>query len=158
MTLSDLASVGSFISGVAVLVSLIYLSLQARQSTASFHRAEANETQNQASVFRMAIVESRDVAQIWAVGLKDDGALDEIDELRFETLLTELFWHSFNLWDRARRGIFGEPGSIDLLSYLAEPLSNKRGSRWWGNNRNSCPRDFALAVDKAIGDFRTCSR
>ena len=32
MTLSDLASIGSLISGVAVLISLIYLALQVRQS------------------------------------------------------------------------------------------------------------------------------
>lgn len=33
MSLTDLASIGSFVSGVAVLVSLIYLSLQIRQNT-----------------------------------------------------------------------------------------------------------------------------
>ena len=33
MSLSDLASLGSFVSGVAVLVSLVYLSLQIRQNT-----------------------------------------------------------------------------------------------------------------------------
>jgi hypothetical protein len=32
MTLSDLASLGSFVSGVAVLISLIYLALQVRQA------------------------------------------------------------------------------------------------------------------------------
>ena len=32
MTLSDLASIGSFVSGVAVLVSLVYLSIQVRQA------------------------------------------------------------------------------------------------------------------------------
>src|SRR6185369_7999739 len=32
MTLSDLASIGSLVSGVAVLVSLVYLSLQIRQN------------------------------------------------------------------------------------------------------------------------------
>ena len=32
MTLSDLASIGSLISGTAVLVSLVYLSLQVRQT------------------------------------------------------------------------------------------------------------------------------
>jgi len=33
MSLSDLASVGSFVSGVAVLISLIYLSLQVKQNS-----------------------------------------------------------------------------------------------------------------------------
>jgi hypothetical protein len=32
MSLSDLASLGSFVSGFAVLISLIYLSLQVRQT------------------------------------------------------------------------------------------------------------------------------
>ena len=32
MSLSDLASLGSFVSGVAVLISLIYLALQVRQT------------------------------------------------------------------------------------------------------------------------------
>jgi len=32
MSLSDLASLGSFVSGVAVLISLIYLALQVRQA------------------------------------------------------------------------------------------------------------------------------
>src|ERR1700691_5983351 len=32
MSLSDLASLGSFVSGIAVLISLVYLSLQVRQS------------------------------------------------------------------------------------------------------------------------------
>ena len=33
MSLSDLASLGSFLSGIGVLVSLVYLSLQIRQNT-----------------------------------------------------------------------------------------------------------------------------
>jgi hypothetical protein len=33
MTLADLSSIGSFVSGIAVLISLVYLSLQIRQNT-----------------------------------------------------------------------------------------------------------------------------
>jgi hypothetical protein len=42
MTLSDLASIGSFVSGIAVLISLIYVSFQIRQNTLT-HRATAYE-------------------------------------------------------------------------------------------------------------------
>ena len=38
MTLSDLASIGSFISGVAVIVTLVFLPAQLRQ-TERIHRA-----------------------------------------------------------------------------------------------------------------------
>ncbi|HUO89199.1 MAG TPA: hypothetical protein VMU08_08490 [Rhizomicrobium sp.] len=43
MTLSDLASLGSFVSGVAVLVSLIYLALQVRQAEKN-QRAMINDS------------------------------------------------------------------------------------------------------------------
>ena len=43
MSLSDLASLGSFVSGAAVLVSLIYLSIQVRQ-TEKNQRALINES------------------------------------------------------------------------------------------------------------------
>ena len=33
MSLNDLASIGSFVSGMAVVISLIYLSIQIRQNT-----------------------------------------------------------------------------------------------------------------------------
>ncbi len=42
MTLSDLSAIGSFISGIGVLVSLVYLGFQIRQNTLS-HRATANQ-------------------------------------------------------------------------------------------------------------------
>lgn len=42
MSLSDLASIGSFVSGVAVLASLIYLALQVRQNTHA-HRVTAHQ-------------------------------------------------------------------------------------------------------------------
>jgi hypothetical protein len=42
MTLSDLASLGSFVSGIAVLVSLIYLALQVRQAEKN-QRAALNQ-------------------------------------------------------------------------------------------------------------------
>lgn len=43
MTLSDLASIGSFISGFAVLVSLIFLYFQLRQISEQVNQAERNQ-------------------------------------------------------------------------------------------------------------------
>ncbi len=50
MTLSDIASIGSLISGVAVLVSLAYLALQVRQTErnqrASIHQGASERSAN----------------------------------------------------------------------------------------------------------------
>lgn len=154
MPLSDLASIGSLVSGLAVLISLIYLGLQARQNAASFLRAENNATQSQNSAFRLAIVENRDVARLWLEGQKIGSTLDQVDELRFETLLSEVFWIFYQEDDRAQRGVWGE-WQRSTLSDLAKILISERGARWWNKSRHVTDPKFAGSVDLAIREFQT---
>jgi hypothetical protein len=150
MTLSDLASIGTLVSGVAVLISLIYLAMQVRQNTASLQRAEANETQNQASVFRSSIVDNRDVAELWATGLKADGLLDEVDELRFQTLVTEQLWWSYHLWDREQRGIMPKGSWNTMSPWLMATLTSGRGAKFWASHKSVTPHDYVQVVDETI--------
>ena len=55
MTLADLAAIGSFISGLAVLISLIFLYFQLRQVNEQVRQAEKNQRalMNQGSVTRL---------------------------------------------------------------------------------------------------------
>ena len=159
MTLSDLASIGSLISGIAVLASLAYLSLQARQNAASFHRAENNAAQSQFSAVRLAFAGNRETAQLWVTGLKDKETLDEVDELRFEALLNEIFWMNYQIWDRGQRGIMGFTGDVwlSLLAPLLQVLKTKRGTRWWNDNKALCPPEFARALDQALAERKAAS-
>jgi hypothetical protein len=56
MSLSDLASIGSFVSGVAVLISLVFLYFQLRQLRAQLAQAEVNQRAmiNEASATRLS--------------------------------------------------------------------------------------------------------
>jgi hypothetical protein len=150
MTLADIASIGSLVSGVAVLISVVYLAAQVRQNTASLQRAEANETQNQASVFRSSIVNNRDVAEFWTTGLKADGVLDEVDELRFQTLATEQFWWSYHLWDREQRGIMPKGSWTTMSPWLLGMLISVRGAKFWALHKSVTPRDYVEVVDRAL--------
>ena len=80
MSLSDLASIGTFVSGVAVVISLIYLSFQIRQTArnqrGTMHQMRASLTTDimlriaesgMAQAFRAGLSGSRDIgeAQFW---------------------------------------------------------------------------------------------
>jgi hypothetical protein len=56
MSLTDLASIGSFVSGVAVLASLVFLYIQLRQLRAQLAQAEVNQREmiNEASATRLS--------------------------------------------------------------------------------------------------------
>ena len=153
MTLSDLASVSSLVSSIAVLFTLLFLLIQTRQNRVALERAEAIAAQTAASAFRMAIVNNKDVARVLNAGIAEEGELDQIDEIRFQTLLNEIMWFSTLIWQRQRIGLF--PGDWErtqdaLLGFLA-----RRGAVWWGQNKAGFPPEFAEDVDKIIAAQQT---
>src|SRR5215472_5949453 len=81
MSLSDLASLGSFVSGVAVLASLIYLTLQVRQAE-RYQKAMAQE----ARAARLSDLHLRfaDLADVFAKGNggDDDLSLTQLRQFR----------------------------------------------------------------------------
>jgi hypothetical protein len=69
MSLTDLAAIGSFVSGMAVLASLIFVGFQLRQNTKAI-RAEASQAHAQNwQQITMQIAGSLEAARIWRLGL-----------------------------------------------------------------------------------------
>jgi len=83
MSLSDLAAVGSFINGVAVLASLIFVGFQLRQNTRAV-RAGASQAHSQNwQQITMPVIESGDFVRIWRRGLDDIECLTDDERIRF---------------------------------------------------------------------------
>lgn len=91
MTLSDLASIGSFVSGIAVLASLIFIGAQMLQNNRAV-RAVASQAHaaNFQQILAVAI-ENGDVARLWRIGLADLTALTDDERTRFLVLASSLF-------------------------------------------------------------------
>ena len=83
MSFSDLAAIGSFVSGVAVLASLIFVGFQLRQNTQAV-RAGASQAHSQNwQLITLPVIESGDFARIWRLGLDDIESLTDDERVRF---------------------------------------------------------------------------
>jgi len=150
MSLEQISYIAQIVAAVAVVGSLIYVGLQLRQNTAQMERAEANATHAQQSAIRMAIVTNRDIAQLWLMGLSDDGELNSADELRFETLLEERVIAGWHIWDRVQRGLLTTVSSEGSASAIATFLSTRRGRAFWVNSRFRSGSAYAESPERAI--------
>jgi hypothetical protein len=83
MSLSDLAAVGSFISGLAVLASLIFVGFQLKQNTEAVRAAASQAHSQNWQQITLPVVESGDFARVWRLGLDDVGCLTEDERVRF---------------------------------------------------------------------------
>jgi hypothetical protein len=98
MTLADLASLGSFVSGIAVLGSLLFIAFQLRQNTQAMR---ATASQANAANFRALVApisENENVARMYFKGLSHYEELSNEERARF-ILLTH---GSFRFFEASR--------------------------------------------------------
>lgn len=91
MFLVDLASIGSFVSGIAVLGSLIFIGAQMLQNNRAI---KAAASQAHAANFQQILsvaIERGEVARLWRLGLADLSALTDDERTRFLVLASSLF-------------------------------------------------------------------
>jgi hypothetical protein len=137
MTLEQVFFLSQTIGAVAVVASLIFVGWQVKDNTKQLQRHEHNNTMAQWTVLRMAIVNSREVAELMTAGLHGDRALGAAEQLRLEQYLQELTWACFHIWDRTQRGIFPK-GTFELTggAYLRIVLMTPGGGAWWRSGKN----------------------
>jgi len=99
MTLADLSSLGSFLSGIAVLASLIFVGFQLRQNTQAVRATASQAHASNLQQIVTPIVENGEVARLWRLGMSDMESLTDDERVRFVAFLSGLFryWESSRL-------------------------------------------------------------
>ncbi len=92
MSLSDLASVGSFVSGFAVLTSLIYLSLQVRQSERNQQISIRHSRVSRTVELHLALADPA-VAKAWFHGSATPQEITQTEVSQFNNLCRAHFFH-----------------------------------------------------------------
>jgi len=148
--LQDLSNASQVVGAIAVVASLVYVGLQLNQNTRQLQREENNATQAQWQTIRLTMAGNREVAQLWVAGLNGE-ALDGVQRLRFETLLSEHTWATFHIWDRTQAGIFmSDQFKRGAAPPLARWLSTKGGARWWAKTKVQYAPGFVRDMDAAM--------
>jgi len=113
MSLSDLASIGSLVSGVAVLVSLIYLAEQVRQTNqqASIRHSRVTRTVD----IQLAQTDPS-VANAWRRGLQDPDEITEAELVQFLAVCRALFFHFEDSFYQHEEGLLNEDAFSTVLA------------------------------------------
>lgn len=131
MTLSELADLGEFLGGLAVLVSLVYLALQIRQNSqqilANTEAAEASaliECTRLRVEFDARIAADPDLVELWDLGHTNPSQLTDEQKRRFIWMLSQQFYACDGLHAMNRRGVLPDDTWAVIERALAGQLSN----------------------------------
>ena len=152
MSLADIASIGSLISGVAVLTSLVYLSLQIRQNT---KHSRALIQQGRAArivdtALRMATFDD-------ATGFDKcfQGSLDvtPAELRRFLNVARAVFVSAEDSYFQHREGLLDDIAFKSFEASIKSGLGSLGLAAAWKLTRNMYEPEFQTYVDSTLGDL-----
>jgi hypothetical protein len=107
MSLSDLASLGSFVSGVAVLTSLIYLALQVRQTERNQQISIRHSRVSRIVELQLALADPA-LADAWLHGSGNPQEITQTELSQFTHLCRALFFHFEDSFYQREEGLLND--------------------------------------------------
>jgi hypothetical protein len=149
MSLSDLSSLGSFISGVAVLVSLIYLALQVRQAEKNQRAIVQQERVSRSSdqLFRLA---DPLLTRAWMKGLKSVEDLTDEEAFQFTLVTTAMLRSVEDAYFQHKLGLLDPASFNNQVTPLRGVLTTASGVALWKSLRRNYDESFATFIDALI--------
>jgi hypothetical protein len=156
MTLSDLAALGSFVSGVAVLVSLVFLWFQLRQMNYQVRQSEKNQRAQIRQTHSMRISENFlrrvDHADLW-VKVSSGEPLTDAEVYQVFQALSAVWFNIEDSYYQHRDGLLDETAGQANLTGLKFALRLPPLRAVWPFMRPSTVgTDFVALVDKMIAE------
>ncbi len=154
MTLDQLANLGEFLGGFAVIASLVYLGMQIRQgnrqvqqNTKSLEGSTHQAIVSDLNGFRALLIRDEALGQIYLQGLEDPAALSPSSQFRFRGLMQTLYSNLELQYKSRASGLF----SLDSLDRTVLGVALAPGARaWWEQARYLHDSDFQRYIDDLV--------
>jgi hypothetical protein len=139
MDVQELAAVADIVGAIAVVVTLIYLAVQLRQSTkqieentravraAALHAGISYAIDN-----RNAISSTHEMASIYARGSEDPHSLDGVELLRFRLTMANFVDTLWNMYSQSKMTGFS-PETWAAQINIARRVFGTNGGKWFWN-------------------------
>jgi hypothetical protein len=149
MSLSDLASIGSFVSGFAVLFSLIYLSLQVRQASKHQRALMLEERTSRVADFFLHVAEPS-LATVWDKVWSVEGELSALEYQQLTALARSLFATAEVAYLQYREGLLSPRAFGTVKRSWSGLLGAPRCRIAWKQARASYDPQFVALMDQIL--------
>lgn len=152
MNWDALGAIGDFVGGIAVVISLVYVGLQIRQSSNSV-RAASQIAIKQLSTEITNQLCAPEIARIYLKGLNNSANLDPEDRVRFHSLMLSLFGSYEAAFYQRYFGTIPSELEQPTESQARFHLRQPGVKQWWdGGGRDRFSPEFAMSLEKSSSD------
>lgn len=149
MTLATLVNIGSLISSVAVLVSLLYLSRQIRQGELN-QRSKMDRGRSQQVGDWLQYIAQPEVAELVLRGYAGDPTLTALECHRYLWSVYPLILHFEDSFYQYRDGMISDAQYASIMGHLRSRCPSPGFRALWQHVRPRFPSDFVAFVDNLM--------
>lgn len=153
MSLSDLASIGSFVSGIAVVVSLIYLSLQVRHADRN-QQASIRQARSTRIVNLFLEAANPSVADAVAKGIAGAENISNTQFEQFKYYCVAHISHAEDSFYQHQDGLLNDAAFETFVSALKFWFRSSGVRAVWKGTRNAFAGEFVEFMDKVCAEMR----
>ena len=158
MSLSELAEIGSFISGVAILASLIFLFFQLRQINQQVKQAEKNQQSaiRQARATRTVRIilagTEPSLADAFTKGTFGDEDISSTQLTQFSASIRAVFVNSEDTYYQHKEGLLDEAGFAGFVAGMKGSFRYPGFRVQWKSVRRNYGSEFVEFMDKLLAE------
>ncbi|MDA1369935.1 MAG: hypothetical protein O2971_04115 [Proteobacteria bacterium] len=132
MTIDELGSLGELIGSIAVILTLIYLASQVRQSNVASLVLSNQAIYKKYSDFMKALYTNQEVFDVWARGKASYSTLSEQDATNFQLIMYDAFGNWHEQWYQSHCGVTDETQFHRVKSGIRGELRSPGVQEVWG--------------------------
>jgi len=133
--LEDLGNLGDFIGGLGVVVTLLYLTFQIRQNTASVRAATVQSAAEANAEMLDRFACDPELLRVYQAGTTDFESLSPDDRLRFAAVMGAMLHRMEGMVDQAQRGLLPTDAFEGAANRLRGAFALPGTHAWWERGR-----------------------
>jgi hypothetical protein len=144
MSMADLGSLGEFVASIVVLITLLFLALQMRRSTAESKLR--NDMDRSGSTVQAALMGANAV-EAYTKALRHPSDLTEDEVMQVWAYLDVFMAAALSTWSAYKRGLAGSEDWLSAKSQVHYALSFPVGVAIWNQVKRVYDREMADEID-----------
>jgi hypothetical protein len=157
MTLEQLASIGEIVSGIAVIISLVYLAIQIKTNTEAERSATYQSIVSDFGALNNTMASTPELSHLFVEAMENYLELTPDQKARISQLFFQCFRYFENMFYQHRKGYLDEEVWVGWKRLMLTYYSRPGFQTWWGHRREVFSEPFAAFLETEKPDRKVAS-
>ena len=157
MTLEQFASIGEIVSGIAVIISLVYVAIQIRTNTESERSATYQSIVSDFGALNNTMASTPELSHLFVEAMEDYHQLTSDQKARISQVFFQCFRFFENMFYQYRKGYLDEEVWIGWKRLMLTYYSRPGFQTWWQHRRDVYSEPFATFLETERLDRKVMS-